>query len=812
MNFQLIQTTLNALRTDHSLKESVMVSASLMVGGAIGYVYHITLGRLLGAETYADFGALLGLFYLLWLFSQSSQLQLARTTAQQQGSNRGRFRQIGVIAVVIFVLMGALSLPLGSALNLDPVMLVWMSTVWLMALPLPILKGVFQGKLQFKSLAILNIVEPIVKLTLSVVFVILGMGLWGAWAGWGIASLMTFGLAFWQNKSPVPTSVDTTSAFNSIKSSGIWAFWLAVILAIPTNVDVILVKQYFLNLDAGLYTSAAVIGKAFLFLALGASSVLLPKAAQQPLVSKTRHHLTKALLISGIMGGAATLIAVLFPQWVIQMLFGSEFLGAASILPIYSLAMLTFTGVAVVLHYALAHRLHGLLTFMVLLGALEVVTLFWLHESLVQMASILFGFHGLMLLLGLTWVWTKQDQVATKPDSFCMVSTYPTLEAKHGSEGGVASYTQNLIEAIARQTRHPSVIGNQPSQADLKDADHVARCWQPGLLYPFQIWREVRKQRPQLVHLQHELFLYGHGLSALMFPLLLLLIRSQTKVVVTLHGFLPLSKLNRSFIQENGLKGHPKLLFMVLYGLVKTIVMLSHHAITHEEKLKGYLVNEYHCNPDKITVIPHGVEFFEQKPNPMKAKQRLGLVDKKVVLYLGYLTGYKGVEILIEAFELAAKKHPEWVLMFGGGPHPRRKEDPEYQAYLKTLDDAFERLGDQARPLGFVPEEDLADVFSASDVVVFPYRVVISSSGPLALCIAYERAFLASQAFEGVLADELLFELDPQALAVKLETFFASSELGQHAQQVSGQWQAQRNWDTVAKNTVQLYTGLINAS
>lgn len=803
MNFQLIQSTLKSLHKDRWLKESVMVSGSLMVGGAIGYVYHITLGRLLGAEVYADFGALLGLFYLLWLFSQSSQLHLARTTAQDQTFGRKRFLQITVLAAGIFILMSALSLPLGQTLGLDPMLLVWMAAVWLMALPLPVFKGILQGKLHFKSLALLNILEPVVKLLLSVVFVLLGMGLWGAWAGWGLASLLTFAVALGQGKSTT-APVESKPLADPLKSSGIWAFWLAVILAIPTNVDVILVKQYFSNLEAGLYTSAAVIGKAFLFLALGASSVLLPKAAQQSRISETRHHLTKALLIVGTMGGIATLVGVLFPGWVMQLLFGQEFLGAADILPTYCLAMLAFTGLAVILHYGLAQRLHGMLSVMVLLGVLEAVTLGTFHETPMQMATLLLGFHLSMLVLGLTWVWVKQDQPDSK-NKFFMVSTYPTLEAKHGSEGGVASYTQNLVEGISKQSEDMRVLGNGTAPSGKKDLEEVIRCWQPGLAYPFRIWKEIRRRKPKLVHLQHELFLYGPGLSALMFPLLLLLIRSQTKVVVTLHGFLPLSKLSRTFIQENGLKGHPKLLYVVLYSLIRTIVMLAHHVIVHEAKLKKYLVEEYHCRSRKITVIPHGVEFFDEKPNSQAAKQSLGLDGKKVVLYLGYLTGYKGVELLIEAFEQSAKDHPDWVLLFGGGPHPRRKEEPEYQAYLKTLDEAFERLGDQARPLGFVPEEDLANVFSAADVVVFPYRVVISSSGPLALCIAYDRPFLASAAFEGVLSQNVLFDLTPEALAAKLEDFFASDQLTHHARDVSAEWQQHRNWKQVARRTLTVY-------
>lgn len=45
---------------------------------------------------------------------------------------------------------------------------------------------------------------------------------------------------------------------------------------------------------------------------------------------------------------------------------------------------------------------------------------------------------------------------------------------------------------------------------------------------------------------------------------------------------------------------------------------------------------------------------------------------------------------------------------------------------------------------GFVPEEKVALYFSACDAVILPYTSFFSSSGPLALAIAYDKPILLS--------------------------------------------------------------------
>lgn len=791
-----------------------MLSASVLVGGGLNYLYQIALGRLLHPETYGAFGALFGLFYLLWIFGQSLQLHLARSTAQGRKLPIQSFWPLIWVGLGIALLVSALSIPLAHWLRLDsPLWIVWLAFTWLLCLPLPIAKGILQGRQQFAPLATLNILEPAVKLLAGIGLVSFGWGLWGAWGAWSVGALLAFFFALQALISPTSlTSAKTTrsTVFSKGHTEGGLALWVALVLAIPTNVDLLIVKATFSLHDAGLYTAAAVLGKGFLFLALGVSAVLLPKAASAANTRESKGYLTKALRVAGLLNGLGALVCALAPALLVQLLFGEAYLESAPWVRLYGLAMLAFTGVALLANYALARSLRRVLWGLAALSALEIGALVLLGASSpLQVIGILLGFHVLMLGMGAFMVLREAPRAASRRSSeeIALVSSYPPPHVKHGATGGVASYTRNLVEALTRSGCTLTVLADRISPPPI-EKPQIVRCWNPGLRYVWQVWREVRRRRPAVVHLQHEFFLFGSGLSALLFPLLLLLLRPLTRTVVTLHGVLPLSKLSRTFLQENGLSGHPWLLRSGLFWLIRGIVASAHGVIVHEERLKEYLISEYRCRSPKIAVVPHGLELCTMDHSIEEAKQELGLSGKRVLLFFGYLTGYKGIELLLEGFAKVASAHPDWVLLVAGGPHPRRRDEPSYKAYVQEIEARVRGLSSQARLLGFVPEEKLSSVFLAADLVVFPYRELIASSGPLALTMSYDRPFLASEAFSGVLDARLLFRLDPSALGSKIEEFFASRELAELARQQAAAWRAIRHWDRVAQATSTLYQNL----
>jgi dolichol-phosphate mannosyltransferase len=300
------------------------------------------------------------------------------------------------------------------------------------------------------------------------------------------------------------------------------------------------------------------------------------------------------------------------------------------------------------------------------------------------------------------------------------------------------------MKALKTKGVNSILFANKVSKS-LEKSENVGEitfCWRPGVLYPFSIFRKVLAKDVNVIHVQHEFFLYGGIFSAMVFPLLLFLLRLIKKpTVVTIHGVISIYKVNDRMLAESGLKGSPFLFKLGLLLLVKAIVALSSNIIVTGHFFSCILQEQYKCSKNKIHVISH-VDPLEYNINPLdtkEAKTKLKLSKKKIVLFFGYLAKYKGIEILIEAFKLISEKKSDVCLIICGGEHPRLRFDPSYRSYLLKLQAMASSCCGEVIFTGYVKEEKVALFFSACDVVVIPYSVSLSSSGPLALALRYKK-------------------------------------------------------------------------
>jgi glycosyltransferase involved in cell wall biosynthesis len=392
-----------------------------------------------------------------------------------------------------------------------------------------------------------------------------------------------------------------------------------------------------------------------------------------------------------------------------------------------------------------------------------------------------------------------------------MVSKHPPSKSKHARVGGVATYTKNLVVSLLNNCE-VAVFADRISHTNNEYHEDaiVYRCWNESAMYPFQVFKRLLNKEIDVVHVQHEIYLYGGLGSAILFPLLLFLIRVLRKpAVVTLHGVIPLSKVDGRFLRENWTGRSPLIMRGGLILLVRTIAFLSTSIIVHEEKFKEVLGSEYNCPVHKVWVIHHGIEERNDLVERNQAKQILGLEGKNVILFFGYITGYKNIELLIESTNFL--KTPDWVIVIAGGSHPRLSGDPSYRRYLSGLrDKALAIFKDRILFRGFIDEEEVPLYFSAADLMVFPYKADISSSGPMCLAVSYKTPFLISNSFKHVVRiEELVFKADPQELADKIETFFQSPDLRSRALKRIEQLGVERSWGSVAKATIQLYESII---
>ena len=147
----------------------------------------------------------------------------------------------------------------------------------------------------------------------------------------------------------------------------------------------------------------------------------------------------------------------------------------------------------------------------------------------------------------------------------------------------------------------------------------------------------------------------------------------------------------------------------------KDLVKNCHRIMATTEKEKEELVGHYGASPQRISVVPCGVnlELF-QPMNKEKAKQRLGLNDDKLILFVGRIEPLKGIHRLLRAMTHLQNGHRPRLVIIGGDEHSQY-EMKRLQKLSRTL-----HIQDSVTFLGLIKQEELPYFYSAANVCVVP--------------------------------------------------------------------------------------------
>jgi D-inositol-3-phosphate glycosyltransferase len=137
---------------------------------------------------------------------------------------------------------------------------------------------------------------------------------------------------------------------------------------------------------------------------------------------------------------------------------------------------------------------------------------------------------------------------------------------------------------------------------------------------------------------------------------------------------------------------------------------------------RNELIDLYAADPDKVVVVPPGVDLSLFSPGDRRAaRAAVGLPpDAKVLLFVGRIQPLKAPEVLVKAAAELLGRHPEWrgelVVAVLGGPSGSGLAHPH------SLEDLATSLGvaPQVRFVPPVPRRELAEWYRAADLVAVP--------------------------------------------------------------------------------------------
>jgi glycosyltransferase involved in cell wall biosynthesis len=267
--------------------------------------------------------------------------------------------------------------------------------------------------------------------------------------------------------------------------------------------------------------------------------------------------------------------------------------------------------------------------------------------------------------------------------------------------------------------------------------------------------------------------------------------RHGAKIVLTVHDLLP---------HDTG--DTHKATYASLYALADGL-------ICHSDAVKARLVAEFGMAQAKVSVIPHGPFFYDLPPSASDSVLRDFALPagSRYVLWQGILFPYKGVDLLLDAWQQVEREDGNvWLVIAGTGA-------PELLEQVRTR---AQQLGLKrvALHFRFISTEELVALYRGADIVVYPYRA-ITTSGALATGLALGKTIVATDlpVFRELLTDgenaRLVPPFDTDALGAALIELLQNPALRERlAQAVQTMRFGDESWIAIARKTAGVYETL----
>jgi glycosyltransferase involved in cell wall biosynthesis len=223
-----------------------------------------------------------------------------------------------------------------------------------------------------------------------------------------------------------------------------------------------------------------------------------------------------------------------------------------------------------------------------------------------------------------------------------------------------------------------------------------------------------------------------------------------------------------------------------------TIICLADNIIPHEKRIGDEMFTRYFMKaPDAYIVMGESVKqsLLKLKPNAKYAltdhplfdnfgevinknvaRQFLKIpIDKKLVLFFGFIRKYKGLDLLLEAFGSELLKDSDIHLLVAGEFYEDSKP------YLELIE-KYQLKEKVHLHTHFIPNDEVKYYLSAADVVVQPYRSA-TQSGVTPLAYHFEKPMIVTDV--GSLAQlvphdqvGLVCKPDVLSIATAINSFF----------------------------------------
>ncbi|WP_027395031.1 oligosaccharide flippase family protein [Aquimarina latercula] len=393
---------------------------SVIVVNAGNYLYNLLLGRILGPELFADAALLITFLLVLSFVAMTFQLATAKFSVLFENDSFRSFislvyKYAGVTGIIIGAGMIIFSKQLQELFNTSSSL---MFTIFGLGVPIYFImsvnRGFFQGTKRFEKLAWTYQGEMFSRLiiTLVLIFTISQISS-SILVVTGIVISFFFGLLPFKKEN---FSLRVRNVLSKEQTSQISKFFILTAFyeltqIIINNSDILLVKHYFAEYDAGLYASLALIGRVVYFVTWMFVMLLLPAVIEK----KKLGEATAPILVKyvGYVVGLASVVVLgcyLFPELAIHVLFGDAYLSMAPLLWKYAVATALFAVSNIFAYYFLSLDQYIPVVVSGLLGVSQILLIIFFHSSLLEVVLVQIIAMAVLLVVQLAYFFYKYGE------------------------------------------------------------------------------------------------------------------------------------------------------------------------------------------------------------------------------------------------------------------------------------------------------------------------------------------------------------------------------------------------------------------
>lgn len=399
------------LKSKKITPEQLFMISVLAVNGG-NYLYNLILGRVLGPAQFADAAVLITFLLVLSFVAMTFQLVTAKFSVLFEGDTFKSFvakvyKQSFIVGVVFGLLIVVFAPQLQTVFNTSSSN---MFVIFGCGVPLYFLmsvnRGTYQGKKAFKALSITYQGEMLSRLLITLAIILI-FDIKASWViALGILISFTFGLFPFKTSQ---ISFSKALKLESEHSKQIKRFFLLTAFyeltqIIINNSDILLVKHYFESYEAGLYASLALIGRIVYFIAWMFVMLLLPTVVELKKEGKeTASVLFKYVGYIAAISAVIVLGCVLFPELIINILFGEAYIDMAPLLWQYAIATSMFALSNIFAYYYLSLDKYVPVIISGVFGMLQVALVVFYHDSLDQVVHMQIVAMAMLLIIQLAF-------------------------------------------------------------------------------------------------------------------------------------------------------------------------------------------------------------------------------------------------------------------------------------------------------------------------------------------------------------------------------------------------------------------------